>query len=66
MKNIKHINSECIINTDCDCNANIKMKQDMQHYIYFFLLEYIKLITLNKCNEINNEINNYNESIADN
>jgi hypothetical protein len=65
-KNIKHINSECIINTDCDCNTNIKMKQDMQHYIYFFLLEYIKLITSNKCNEINKEINNYNESIADN
>lgn len=65
--NILHINKQCIINNDIDCPTNIKMKQEMQHYIYFFLLEYIKLISSNKEKEIIiNDINNYNDSIADN
>jgi hypothetical protein len=65
--NILYINEQCVINNDIDCPINIKMKQDMQQYIYFFLLEYIKLISSNKEKEIIiNDINNYNDSIAHN
>jgi hypothetical protein len=65
--NILYINEQCVINNDIDCPINIKMKQDMQQYIYFFLLEYIKLISSNKEKEIViNDINNYNDSIAHN
>lgn len=44
-ENIKKINNECIINNDNDCQTTIKNKLDMQHYIFYFLLEFMKLNT---------------------
>jgi hypothetical protein len=41
-ENIKKINNSCIINED-DCHTSITSKINMQHYIFYFLLEFIKL-----------------------
>lgn len=51
---IKNINSILIEN---DENEN-KIKIDMQHYIYYFLLEYIKL-TISDNNQKNNHLNDH-------
>jgi hypothetical protein len=49
---IKNINNKCKIDKDNDCQTNIKNKTDIQHYTFYFLLEYIKHIT--SCNNKNN------------
>ena len=49
---IKNINNNC--NIDIDSQTNIINKKDIQHYIFYFLLEYIKHIT--SCNNKNNII----------
>jgi hypothetical protein len=49
---IKNINNNCKIDKDNDCQCNIKNKTDIQHYTFYFLLEYIKNIT--SCNNKNN------------
>ena len=54
--NITTINNNCKVNRDIDCPTNISMKKEIQRYIYFFLLEFIKLILSNK-NENTDEIN---------
>jgi hypothetical protein len=57
---IKHINNDCIINNDNNNNNNdndnTTLKNDMQHYIFYFLLEYIKLLVSDN-NYKNNDIN---------
>ena len=55
-ENIKKININCNINDEDDCLTTIKNKIDMQHYIFYFLLEFIKL------NISENNINNNNEN----
>jgi len=55
-ENIKKINNNCNINDEDDCLTIIKNKIDMQHYIFYFLLEFIKL------NISENNINNNNEN----
>lgn len=54
--NITTINNNCKVNRVIDCPTNITMKKEVQRYIYFFLLEFIKLILSNK-NENTDEIN---------
>lgn len=54
--NITTINNNCKVNRVIDCPTNISMKKEIQRYIYFFLLEFIKLILSNK-NENTDEIN---------
>jgi hypothetical protein len=54
-ENIKKISNSCIINED-DCHTS---KINMQHYIFYFLLEFIKL----NISENNNNNNNNNENI---
>jgi hypothetical protein len=54
--NIKTINNNCMIVRGDDCPTNITMKKEVQRYIYFFLLELIKLIISNK-NELVNQKN---------
>lgn len=54
--NIKAINNNCKIDKNIDCITNINMKKEVQRYIYFFLLEFIKLILSNR-NENTDEIN---------
>jgi hypothetical protein len=58
-ENIKKISNSCIINED-DCHTSITSitsKINMQHYIFYFLLEFIKL------NISENNNNNTNENI---
>jgi len=53
---ITNINNNCKINEIDDCATNKTMKTEVQRYIYFFLLEFIKLCLSNKetnTNEIN-------------
>lgn len=54
--NITTINNNCKVDINIDCPTNISMKKEIQRYIYFFLLEFIKLILSNK-NENTDEIN---------
>ena len=42
---IKNINTNTKIERYLDCPTNTQMKKDAQHYIFYFLLEYIKHIT---------------------
>jgi hypothetical protein len=56
-ENIKKINNNCNINDEDDCLTTIKNKLDMQHYIFYFLLEFIKL----NISENNNNYNNEND-----
>lgn len=57
IKILKKINNDCSINNDDDCLTTIKNKLDMQHYIFYFLLEFIKLnISENNNNNNNDEI----------
>jgi hypothetical protein len=52
---ITNINNNCKVSDD-DCDINKTMKIEVQRYIYFFLLEFIKLCLSNKetnTNEIN-------------
>ena len=42
---IKNINTNTKIERYLDCPTNTQMKKDAQHYILYFLLEYIKHIT---------------------
>ena len=51
---IKTINNNSKIDKDIDCATNIQMKTDVQHYTFYFLLEYIKHITAIKTS-INDE-----------
>jgi len=53
---ITNINNNCKINEIDDCETNKTMKTEVQRYIYFFLLEFIKLVLSNK-NTNTNEIN---------
>jgi len=64
---IKHINNDCILdnnngnggNDDEDDYNNEnenKLKIDMQHYVFYFLLEYIKLLVSDN-NQKKNELN---------
>ena len=46
--NITTINNNCKVDINIDCPTNISMKKEIQRYIYFFLLEFIKLILSNK------------------
>lgn len=55
-QNIKKINNDCSINNDDDCLTTIKNKLDMQHYIFYFLLEFIKLNISDNNNNNNDEI----------
>jgi len=52
---ITNINNNCKVSDD-DCDINKTMKTEVQRYIYFFLLEFIKLCISNK-NTNTNEIN---------
>ena len=54
--NITTINNNCKVDINIDCPTNISMNKEIQRYIYFFLLEFIKLILSNK-NENTDEIN---------
>jgi hypothetical protein len=56
-ENIKKINNNCNISNEDDCLTTIKNKLDMQHYIFYFLLEFIKL----NISENNNNYNNEND-----
>jgi len=38
---------------DYDCNINKKNKEEIQHYIFYILLEYIKLMVADKTNTLN-------------
>jgi hypothetical protein len=64
---IKNINTNSKIQRYLDCPTNTQMKKDAQHYIFYFLLEYIKHITsiLNKKNSFdennNDDDNNDND-----
>jgi hypothetical protein len=58
MKILKKISNSCIINED-DCHTSITSKINMQHYIFYFLLEFIKL----NISENNNNNNTNNENI---
>ena len=42
---IKNINTNTKIERYLDCPTNTQLKKDAQHYIFYFLLEYIKHIT---------------------
>jgi hypothetical protein len=53
-ENIKKISNSCIINED-DCHTSITSKINMQHYIFYFLLEFIKLNISENNNNTNNE-----------
>jgi len=53
-ENIKKISNSCIINED-DCHTSINSKINMQHYIFYFLLEFIKLNISENNNNTNNE-----------
>lgn len=58
-ENIKKINKSCDINYNEDCQTSINNKINIQHYIFYFLLEFIKLnITENSSNNNNDEKNN--------
>lgn len=51
-KSIKNINNSSKIEYDYDNHSTTKNKIDVQHYTFYFLLEYIKNIT-----SINNKTN---------
>jgi hypothetical protein len=57
---IKNINNECMFD-DKDDDITNTLKTDMQHYVFYFLLEYIKLIVSdnnqkkNNLNQLNND-----------
>jgi hypothetical protein len=58
---IKHINNDCVLNEEDDDNdyhRENKLKTDMQHYIFYFLLEYTKLI-ISDNNQKNKDINDH-------
>jgi len=60
-ENIKKINKTCEFDNENDCQPTIKNKLDMQHYIFYFLLEFIKLnISDNNYNNDNDNDNNDN------
>jgi hypothetical protein len=44
---IIRINDSCEID-NYDCNVNRKNREEIQHYIFYFLLEYIKLMVADK------------------
>jgi len=56
---IKNINTKSKIDKYLDCPTNTQMKKDAHHYIFYFLLEYIKHITsiLNKKNSFDYDNN---------
>jgi hypothetical protein len=56
-ENIKKINKSCEINYKEDCQVSINNKLNIQHYIFYFLLEFIKL----NISENNNNNNNNND-----
>jgi hypothetical protein len=54
-ENIKKINKSCEIDNENDCQTTINNKSNIQHYIFYFLLEFIKLnISDNNYNDCNN------------
>jgi hypothetical protein len=58
-ENIKKINKSCEFDNENDCQTTIKNKLDIQHYIFYFLLEFIKLnISDNNYNNDNNDNDN--------
>ena len=59
-ENIKKINKSCDINYTEDCQISINNKINIQHYIFYFLLEFIKL---NISENISNNNNNSEENI---
>ena len=59
-ENIKKINKSCDINYKEDCQISINNKINIQHYIFYFLLEFIKL---NISENISNNNNNSEENI---
>ena len=56
-ENIKKINKDCSIDNENDCQTSINHKLNIQHYIFYFLLEFIKL----NISENNNNSNTTNE-----
>jgi hypothetical protein len=57
-ENIKKINKDCSIDNVNDCQTNINHKLNIQHYIFYFLLEFIKLnISENNNNSNTNTTN---------
>ena len=56
-ENIKKINKSCDINYDEDCQISINNKINIQHYIFYFLLEFIKLNIAENVSNNNSEEN---------
>ena len=56
--NINKINKSCMIEDD-DCNTTKNNKLNIQHYIFYFLLEFIKL-NISENNNINSNNENTN------
>ena len=56
-ENIKKINKSCDINYDEDCQISINNKINIQHYIFYFLLEFIKLNIAENISNNNSEEN---------
>jgi hypothetical protein len=61
-ENIKKINKTCEFDNENDCQTTIKNKLDIQHYIFYFLLEFIKLNISDNNNDNDNNDNDNNDN----